>query len=317
MKPQLKWLSLIGALAFSGLAAAQAYPSKPLRFIVGYAAGGGTDTTARAVAAVMEKSLGQPIIVENRPGAGGLIGAQSVGRADPDGSTVHFGTATSFHPVFVKEGVDASKIMDPVTNLQVGGLIFMVRAEEPYNSLQDLVAWSKANPGKLNYAANTTVGELWMAALKSRIGLEYTNIPYPGDAGIITALLGGQVQSGLLNTAVAIPQAQTGKMRMLFVTRSTRSSLAPTVPTLAELGVPGVVWEFYLGLWVPKGTPRAVVQTLNNAGVSAVKQPDLIALFRKFGADAVGSTPEETMNTFQNEVKFWTEAAKLANYKPQ
>jgi tripartite-type tricarboxylate transporter receptor subunit TctC len=305
------------AAAVSGAAFGQAGSGKAIRFIVGYPPGGGTDTSARVTAQIMEKSLEQQVIVENRPGAAGLIGAQFVSRAEPDGSTLHFGTVTSFHPVFLKEGIDASKVLDPISNMQVGGLIFVARANAPFNGLQDMVAWSKANPGKLNYAGNTTVGELYMAALKPRIGLDYLNVTYKGDADIVKALLSGDVDVGLLNTLVALPQGQAGKVKMFWVTRSQRSSLAPSVPTLAELGVPGVLWEFNLGIWGPKGMPRALVQRLNSAAVAAAKQPELIEQYRKFGADAVGSTPEEPITTFNNEVKFWTEAAKLANFTPQ
>ena len=162
-----------------------------------------------------------------------------------------------------------------------------------------------------------SVGELYMAALKPRIGLDYLNVTYKGDADIVKALLSGDVDVGLLNTLVALPQGQAGKVKMIWVTRSQRSSLAPNVPTLAELGVPGVLWEFNLGLWAPKGTPHAVIQRLNTAAVAAAKQPELVEQYRKFGADAVGSTPEEATTTFNNEVKFWTEAAKLANFQPQ
>ncbi|HXC39450.1 MAG TPA: tripartite tricarboxylate transporter substrate binding protein [Burkholderiales bacterium] len=313
----LKIAAACVALFAASAVQAQSYPTKPVHFIVGYPAGGGSDTSARVTAAAMEKTLGQAIVVENKPGAGSLLGASFVARSEPDGYTILFGNATAFHPVFLKEGIDAAKVFDPITNLQVGGLIFAAKLNTPYNNLQELLAWSKANPGKLNFGSLAPSADLYMQMFKARTGLDYLSVPYKGDTPVIAALLSGEVDVALSNTLSVVPQVQGGKMKALWVTRSSRSSIAPTLPTLAELGVPGVVWEFFLGLWTPKGTPPAAVQRLQSSAAAAVKQQDIIDQFRKFGADPVSTTPAETLAAFNNEMKFWTEAAKLANYQPQ
>ena len=303
IKTQLKTFAACAVL-FAGSALAQNYPNKPIHLIVGYPPGGGSDVSARVTAAGMEKQLGQSIIVENKPGAASLLGAQYVAKTDPDGYNILFGNVTSFHPVFLKEGIDAAKVFDPITNLQVGGLIFASKPNAPWNNLQELVAWSKANPGKLNFGSLASSADLYVQMLKAKTGLDYVSVNYKGDAPLISALMSGEADVGLSNTLVVVPQAQAGKVKALWVSRSSRSSVAPTLPTLAELGVPGVVWEFYLGLWAPKGTPRAVIQRLNAAGVAAVKQPEIIEQYRKFGADAVGNSPEDVLAAYNNEMKF-------------
>jgi len=304
-------------LLAANAALAQTWPTRPIRLLVGYPPGGGSDVSARVTAQAMEKTLGQSIVVENRPGAVSLLAAQYVAKSDPDGYTIHFGNVTGFNPVFLKEGIDAAKVLEPITNLQVGGLIFATKGNAPYSNLQELVAWSKANPGKLNFASVAPSADLYMGVFKSRVGLDYVSVPYKGDAPIIQALLAGEADVALSNTLAVWPQVQAGKLKALWVSRSTRSSIAPNLPTLAELGVQGVVWEFYLGLWGPKGMPAIAIQRVNAAGVAAVKQPDIIEQYKKFGADSMGTTPEETMRAYVNEMKFWVEAAKLANYQPQ
>jgi len=301
----------------AGHTIAQTYPAKPIRLQVGFPPGGGSDTSARVVAAAMEKRLGQPIIVENRPGAGSLIAVQYVARSEPDGYTILFGTASGVHPVFMKEGIDVTKEFLPISNLQVGGLILATKAGFPANTIQDLVRWSKANPGKLNFGAIGIQGDLYMQVVKARTGLEYASIPYKGDAPIVTALLGGEVEFALSNILAVLPHIQAGKMGALLITRKQRSSMAPTIPTAAELGIPDVLWEFNLGLWAPKGTPRPVIQRLSTEAIAAARLPEIVEQFRKFGADAVGSTPEEQLRTLEDEIKFWSEAARLANFKPQ
>lgn len=314
---KLKFALASGLLLVASSVFAQSYPSKPIRLVVGFPPGGGSDTTARVTGAAMEKTLGQPIIVENKPGAGSLIGAQYVAKADADGYTIMFGNVTAFHPIYYKDGIDASKVFDPIANLQVGGLVFAAKLNAPFNNLREMVAWAKANPGKLTFGSLAPAADMYMGVFKTRAGIDFLSVPYKGDTPLIAALLGGEVDTGLSNTLSVVPQAKAGKMKALWVSRSSRSSVAPDLPTLAELGIPGVNWEFYLGLWAPKGTPRAAIQRLNAAAVAAVKEPSIIEQYSKFGADPAGSTPEEALATFNNDMKFWIEAARLAKYQPQ
>jgi tripartite-type tricarboxylate transporter receptor subunit TctC len=318
MKTKLTLLAMAAGVAASGLAGAQAYPSKPVKFIVGFPPGGGSDISARVVAQAMEKRLGQPILVENRPGAGGLVGAQYVLQQPADGYTIQFGQVTGFTSVFIKDNpVDPARQFEPITNLQTGGLVVVGRNALPGNSFQDVVAHAKANPGKLNFGSVGTQVDLFFAVLKDRTKTDFQVVSYKGDAPGITALLGGEIDALASNTLAVAPHIQAGKMKALFATRSKRSSVLPNVPTSAEVGLPGVLYEFHLGLWAPKGTPREALQKLNTEGVAAVKTQEVIDAFRKFGADTVGSTPEEQLKTYEAEMAFWREAARLANYQPQ
>jgi tripartite-type tricarboxylate transporter receptor subunit TctC len=318
MKMQIKWGALASSLLLAGAASAQSYPNKPVRFIVGFPPGGGSDISARVVASAMEKKLGQPVLVENRPGAGSLIGAQHVLAQPADGYTIQFGSITNISDVFIKDNpLNAARDLDPITNLQVGGLFVVAKMSLPGNTLQQVVAQAKANPGKLNFGSVGTTIDLMYAVLKDRTKMNFEIVPYKGDAPGVTALLGGEIDVLASNILAVTPHIQAGKMKPLFTTRTTRSGLLPDVPTAAEAGAPGVMLEFKLGLWAKKGTPREALQKLNAEGVAAVKTAEVIEAFRKFGADPVGSTPEQQMKTYEAEMAFWREAAKLANYQPQ
>jgi len=318
MQKRLLCLAVTSGLAVSGLAGAQSYPNKPIRFIVGFPPGGGSDISARVVAAAMEKRIGQPVLVENRPGAGGVIGAQHVMSQPADGYTIQFGAITSISDVFIKDNpLNASRDLDPITNLQVGGLFVVAKPGLAGNTLQEVVAQARANPGKLNFGSVGTTIDLMYAVLKDRTKMNFEVVPYKGDAPAVTAMLGGEIDVLASNILAVTPHINAGKMKPLFTTRTKRSSLLPNVPTAAEAGAPGVVLEFNLGLWAKKGTPREAIQRLNAEGVAAVRTPEVIEAFRKFGADPVGSTPDEQMKTYDAEMAFWREAAKLANYRPQ
>ena len=319
MKKQLKRLSLVAGLAFAGLAAAQPYPSKPVHLIVGFTAGGGTDVAARLVAEPMGKVLGQPVIVENRPGAAGMVGARYVLSQPADGYTIHFGIVNSFTSVFVKDNpLDPARDFDPITNIESGGLLFVVRGDLPVNTLRELIEYSKANPGKLNAAtAPGSASDLLYAVLKDRTKMEFTLLPYQGDAPSITALLGGVIDVSQANISLALPHIKAGKLKAVFYAAERRSSLLPDVPTAAQAGAPGALNQFNLGLWARKGTPREVIQKLNAAGHAALKTEAVIETFRKFGVDPVGTTPEDQLRIFEAEAKANAEAARLGGMQPR
>jgi tripartite-type tricarboxylate transporter receptor subunit TctC len=307
----------LALLVLSGAAAAQSFPSRPIRFMVGYPPGGGSDVSARVVAAAMEQRLGQPVIVENKPGANGLIGAQYVLQSAADGYTLHFGGVTNLSSVFQgANGLDASKVFEPISALQVGAFVIAARTDTPYNTYQELVAYSKANPGKVNFGGAGSTSDLLLAVLRVRTGLNVMPILYKGDSQVIAAVLGGDVQLVSSNTLTVLPQVAAGRLKPLFTTRSRRSALLPNVPTAEEAGAQGVVLEFNLGLWAPKGTPQPVIQRLNTEAVASVRQPDVIEQFHKFGADATGTTPEELLHSYDVDMRFMQEAARLANFKP-
>ena len=293
---------LLFTASAANVAMAQNYPTKAIHFTVGFAAGGGSDTSARVSAAAMEKLLGQPIIVENRPGAGSLIGAQYVAKSDADGYNILFGAVSGFHPVFLKEGLDAAKAFDPISNLQVGGLIFAAKPTAPFNSLQDMVAWSKANPGKLNFGSVAPQVDLYMAALKAKTGLDYTVVPYKGDAPLNSALLAGEVDLAVLPIGAAQTGIRARWLRPLALTGAARSSTLPDVATLAEQGYPGFETGSWQGLFVAAGTSTEVIARLQRAALAALEPADARERLRSLGQTLVGSSGEAFATRFKADV---------------
>jgi tripartite-type tricarboxylate transporter receptor subunit TctC len=302
---------------FAGAATAQTYPSKAITFVVGYPPGGGSDAAARLIAANMEKKLGQPIVVENRPGGNTLIAANSVARSAADGYTLLFGPVTVLTSIFNKNPIDVKATFEPISNLINGGLVLSMREDFPAKNWAEFLAYSKANPGKLNYASIAPQAEMLTQLLANRTGLTYTAVNYAGDAPIVNAMLTKEVDFGMNNVVVAVPQIKAGKFKPLMITKSTRSALLPDLPTPQELGIKDFLYEFNLGLWAPKGTPKDVIAKLNAAAVAVMKDPALTNEFVTRVGDPVGSTPEQQMATFENEYKLNAEAAKMANYQPQ
>lgn len=296
---------------------AQPFPSRPVTFVVGYPAGGGTDSAARFVAKNMEKVLGQSVIVENRPGGNTLVAANHVARSAPDGYTLMFGPANNVGPVFNKVPLDIEAALTPVSNVISGGMTVLVREGFPAKDWKGLVAYSKANPDKLNFGSSSPQSEMFMKLLKERTGVTFTAVGYPGDAPIITALLGNQVDFGFINIVVAAPHVKEGKLKPVMVTKTTKSALLPDVPTPAELGIKEFAYEFNLGLWAPRGTPKEIVERLNKAVVAVVRDSALKEQITKTAGDPVGSTPAEQLSTLRNDLKVLAEAAKIANFQPQ
>lgn len=300
-----------------GAASAQTFPSKQITFLVGYPPGGGSDAAARLIAANMEKKLGQSIIVENRPGANTLIAASAVARAPADGYTLLFGPVTVLTSIFNKQSLDIGASFEPVGNLINGGLVLSMREDFPAKNWAEFVAWSKANPNKLNYASIASQAEMLTQLLGARTGITYNSVNYAGDAPVMKAMLSKEVDFGMNNVVVAVPQIKEGKIKPLMITKSTRSALLPDLPTPQELGIKDFLYEFNLGLWAPKGTPKDVITKLNAAAVAVMKDPALKDEFVSRVGDPIGSTPEEQWATFQNEFKLNAEAAKMANFQPQ
>ncbi len=308
----------VAALALlAGAAQAQTFPSKPITFVVGFPAGGGSDAAARLIAKNMESRLGQPIVVENRPGANTLIAANHVARSTADGYTLLFGPSTNLSAVFNKNSIDVPATFEPVGNLINGGLVLSVREDFPGKTWDDLLAYSKANPKKLNYASIASQAEMLTQLLAARTGLTYTSVSYAGDTPVMNAMLTKEVDFGMNNVVVAVPQIKAGKIKPIMITKSTRSALLPDLPTPQELGIKDFLYEFNLGLWAPKGTPKAVTTKLNEAAVAVMKDPALKQEFVSKAGDPVGSSPEQQLATYNNEMKLLTEAAKIANFQPQ
>jgi len=305
------------ALLAAAPAGAQTYPSKPVHVVVPFAAGGPVDLTLRHLAPVLSEKLGQPIVVESRPGAGGSVGANAVARATPDGYTLYYGPLSGVSTVLMKAGVVGGKDLAPISNAMVHTYVYLVRADLPIHSFADLLAYSKsrASQGGVNFGQAGVPSGLVTRLLADRSGMVFTAIPYNGQAQTMQAMTTGEID---IATAANIPQnlVDAGKLRPLFVTR--KMAAFPTMPSAAEVGVPGYEVGFYYGMWAPAGTPEAIRNKVSAEIAAIVKTPDMRDKFRVAAAgDTIGSTPAEQLRQYQTEIDFLTEAAKAANLQPE
>jgi tripartite-type tricarboxylate transporter receptor subunit TctC len=282
---------------FASLAAAQEYPNKPIRVIVPYAAGGLPDTMARLVGAKMSEALGQQIVVDNRGGAGGIVGTTEVAKAAPDGYMLlvaDVGQIAINPHLFAKLPYEPLKDLVGVSLLGTSVLYLVAHPSVQANSMQELIALAKAQPGKLSYGSSGigSIHHLATEALKVGLGLDIVHVPYKGTGQSVPALLGGQVQ--LLYAALPSIEShfKAGKVKIFAISTSLRSPQMPEIPTVAEMGVPGYDFVPEIALYAPAGTPREVVAKLAAQASRAVKSADVTARFKQLGIDPVGSTPE-------------------------
>ena len=282
---------------FVTAAAAQDYPNRPIRVIVPYAAGGLPDTIARIVGQEMGKSLGHQMVIENRGGAGGIVGTAEVAKAPPDGYVLlvaDVGQIAINPHLFAKLPYEPLKDLAGVSLLGTSALYFVAHASVAANNMQELIALVKAQPGKLSYGSSGTgsIHHLATEALKVGLGLDIVHVPYKGTGQSVPALLGGQV--ALLYAALPSIEGhvKAGKVKILAVSTPQRSPQTPEVPTVAEAGVPGYDFVAEIGLYAPTGTPPAVLARLSAQAARAVKQPEVVERFKTLGIEPVGSTPE-------------------------
>jgi tripartite-type tricarboxylate transporter receptor subunit TctC len=279
-------------------AAAQAYPTKPIRLIVPFAPGGGNDNVARLVGKRVEESLGKPIVVDNRPGAGGVLGAEAAAKSPPDGYTLFLGGVGSHavNPNLIRNlPYDPIKDFAPVTLLAQAPLVLVVHPSVPARNIAEFIAYARKNPGKLNFASNGNGSSSQLAAVMfdSMAGVEMVHVPYKGLSPALTDLLSGDVQVMFSSVVAIVPHIKAGKVRALAVTGKTRLALLPEVPTLAESGLKGYEASSWYGILAPAGTPREIVVKLGAEFSRAVRQPEVARSLVAEGAEPVGSTPEE------------------------
>jgi tripartite-type tricarboxylate transporter receptor subunit TctC len=301
------------------LAHAQAYPTHPIRVIVPFTAGSATDILARTVGQKLSEKYGQSVLIENRPGAGGSIGAALVAKAPPDGYTLLLGTASTFgtnSATMPKLSYDAVHDFTPVVMMASTPYLLLAHPSVPANNAKEFVAYAKANPGKLNYGSfgNGSSNQLAYELFKQVAGIEVVHVPYKGGAPLITALLAGEVQSSLDVYATANPHIKAGKFKLLGVASAKRFSLLPETPTLTEQGyrVEGGTFFAILG---PARMPRHVVDTLNHETNRALQMPDVRERLTALGAEIVGGTPEALATTIQRDVQKWSKLVKDRNLK--
>ncbi|NDY83828.1 tripartite tricarboxylate transporter substrate binding protein [Orrella sp. NBD-18] len=295
------------------------YPNKQIRMVVPYPPGGPTDLTARVVAAEMSNALGQSIVVDNRPGASGMIGAEMVARAEPDGYT--FLANASLHVInsyiYPDMRFDALKDFEPITQLAAVPLVLVVPVSSPIKTVKDLVEFGKKNPGKLNFgsAGNASAQQLAGESFKSVAGIEMQHVPYKGSAPALADLVGGQIQLMFDSMPSAMPFIKSGKLRPIAVTTVKRAQALPDLPTLAESGYPGFDIATWYGYWAPKGTPAAIVEKLSQAASTALKKQNVIEQYAGMGAEPVGSTPAEFARYNAAEAVKWEEIVRKSGAK--
>jgi tripartite-type tricarboxylate transporter receptor subunit TctC len=304
-------LAVLFFAAFATAAFGQAYPAKPIHFVVPYPAGGPLDTVARLLGQKVSESLHQPVVVENKPGAGGNIGADSVAKATPDGYTILMGAVAThaINPTLYRNiPYDPVKDFAPVTEVAWTPNVLVVNPSLPVSNVKEFIAYAKAHPGELNFGSGSTgsAGHLAGELFKTMAGVKMVHVPYKGAGPAMQDLIGGQIQLMFDNLASSLGQIRAGKVRALAVTTARRSTLAPDLPTIAESGLPGFDISTWFGIFAPGGTPQPVVQRLHDAFVDALHAPDVQATMKKMGAEPVGNTPAQ----FADYIR--AEAAKYA-----
>jgi len=298
------------------------YPNKPINFIVPYGAGGGADSRSRQIAQKMSVILKQPIIVDNKPGAGGNIGTEFISRAAPDGYTIGMG---NFAPMAVNKTLFGNLRYDPETDLtpiiliEKGPLVLVINPNSPYKTVQDIVSAAKAKPGVLTFSSGGIGGSHQLSAeiFEQNAGIEMIHVPYKSGSGGLTDLMAGNVTMMFDQMYSAMPSIKADKLRPIAITSKKRSPLLPNIPSFAEVGYPKVEVLNWQGLIAPKGTPKAVIDKLNAAANEALKDPQLRELMLSQGNEIGGGSPAEFAALIKAESAKWGAVVKTANIKPE
>ena len=323
MKRRQLLQTAVSAAFLPGLVQAQdKYPSKPITWVCPYAAGGNADSRSRQVAKAMSAILGQPIIIDNKAGAGGNIGTEVIARGKPDGYTIGMGNFAPLavnHALFKKLNFDPANDIVPIGLIEKGPLILMVRNDSPYKSVKDIVAAAKAAPGKLSFASGGIGGShhLSGALLENAAGIDLIHAPYKSGAAGATDLMGGQVQMMFEQMYSAMPAIKGGRLRALAITSKTRSPLLPDLPTMAEQGFPAVEVLNWQGLVAPKGIYTELVKTLNAALNKALQDPEVKEKILSQGNEMGGGSPELFAALIKSEAPRWAKVVRDAKIEPE
>lgn len=318
------WRGFFAAALIAGgtaTASAQSYPNRPVRMLIGFSAGGGADTIARSVAPRLTEALGQQIVVENRPGANGIIAADLAARAAPDGYTLLLAPGNyAFAPAMIaKLPFDMTSAFAPVSMLAVTPLLVVVHPSLPVRDMKTLIALARQQPGKLTYASGGIGGSAHLATelFRSLTGTDVVHVPYKGTGAAIADLVGGQVPLCFCTLPSVLGQTRSGRLRALAVTTSKRSASIPEIPTVAEAGVSGYEMGQWYGLLAPAGTSAAIIDRLNAEAGRALQHPELRKRFLTEGAETAHGTPAAFGAFFQAEIVQWMRVAKQAGINPQ
>ena len=302
--------------------AAQSYPVKPIHLVAPFPPGGGVDIVARAMGEKLSPRLGQPIVIDNKPGAGTTIGTEAVARSAPDGYTLLIGPIGSqaiVHHMYPKRGFDIRRDFAPVSRIGYGTIAFVVPQSSRAQSVKEFVALAKSQPGKLTFASSGTGAIIHLTGemFKQAAGIDLTHVPYKGTTQILPDLLDGRVDMALDSLPAYIPHLKSGRLRALAVASRTRSSLMPELPTMAEAGVPGVVSNTDYAVYAPAATPKEIVIRLNREINAVLQDPDLRSKLSAQGIEISGSTPEAMQAELAEEIAKWAQVIKAANVKPE
>jgi len=312
----------LGALLFAALPALSlaqdAYPSKPVRIVVGYSAGGGNDLIVRIMAPKLGEGLGQPVIVENKPGAQSIIAADLVAKSAPDGYTLLMGPSgpmTMNPATYAKLSYSPTRDFAPVSMLATFPLALVVQAAGPLKTVNDLVAFAKANPQKVSYASSAAPFQIAAELFKQRTGTQFIHVPYKGSGESVSSVVGGQVTMTIADTAPMSGALRGGTIRALAVTSPQRHAAMPDVPTFAEAGVPGMDFVLFTALFAPAGTPQPVVARLNREVARVLALPEVRDGFARLSVDPAPGTPDALAETVKRDIERWTGVAKAAGIK--
>jgi tripartite-type tricarboxylate transporter receptor subunit TctC len=307
-------LALVAAsgLSFPNASLAQ-YPNKPIRFIVGFPPGGSADPTTRIIGQALSEQLGQPVVVENRPGADSALAAEQLTRIAADGYTIMFASNSAMTAAVAlrkQPAYDPLRDFTPISMVGRATVFFYVHPSLPAKTLKEFVEYARANPGKLNYGTGNPLSILYNVQLMSATGTSMLHVPYKGEGPLNPDILAGRVHSAFLSTLSALSNAKDGKLRALAVLLEKRSPLAPEVPTIAEAGVPQVTVRQWAGVFGPPKLPREVVARLNQEVNAALKRPEVLEKLQGYGYAAEGSTPERLLEINRDDLALWR---KLVN----
>jgi tripartite-type tricarboxylate transporter receptor subunit TctC len=312
----------LGIIQSAAVRAQDSYTNKPINFIVPYAAGGGADSRSRQMAQKMSVILKQPIIVDNKPGAGGNIGTEMISRAAPDGYTIGMG---NFAPMAVNKTLftnlryDPESDVTPIVLIEKGPLVLVVNPKSPYKNLQDIINAAKAKPGELTFSSGGIGGSHQLSAeiFKQSAGIDMIHVPYKSGSAGLTDLMAGNVTMMFDQMYSAMPSIKADKLRPIAITSKKRSPLLPNVPSFTELGYPKVEVLNWQGLIAPKGTPKAIIDKLNAAANEALKDPQLRELMLSQGNEIGGGSPAEFAALIKSEAAKWSAVVKAGNIKPE
>jgi tripartite-type tricarboxylate transporter receptor subunit TctC len=298
----------------------QAYPTKAVRIVVPFAAGGPADIYARVVGEKLQSALGQPFVIENRPGGGAIVGTDAVAKSAPDGYTLLMmsNTHTVNESLFAEKPYQLMRDLVPVAPVNSSDLVMVVHPSVPAATLREFLALAKAKPGGLNYASSGPGTPYHMAGelLKAMAGVDIVHVPYKGSSGARSDILGGQVQMMFDAITTMAPNVRAGKLKALGTSGKARSAVLPEVPTLNEAGVPGYDAVIWLGIMAPAGTPRAVVERLNAEITKAANTPEMKEAWAKQGAAAMSMTPDEFGRYMREDIDKWARIVKISGAKP-